>query len=1147
MANGVQLATAYISLNVRTDGIKKQVESALNGTSGLGSAQGMKIGRSLSSGIAASMGSIGFGGTIFAKLEANAKTTALRIGSMMATAIRGALATTGVGLGLAGLGGIAGVLTSGLERMKVKQAATVQLSLILNPAEIKKVTQDIQNVVDGIPVSMDQAMASVPKAVQAGIDPAQWVRDIANAAASSGGTASYEQVSLVMGQVIGKGKLLTEEMQQLAESGVDVRYALKQTFGWDDKTLQKNIEKGKVGIDQLRQAIQNTWGKNGGLAKQMNQTISGATGSLKAQIAKLGENFLGAIFGDPNDPNSDPAANAAKGIVKITDGIKGMTSWVVAHKADIHGFFTKAGDIIGGVGSAIGKVIGFLGNMKNAATDVGNWFTRTWDNITGAVGRAGDKIKTVFDTVKTKISDIVDDLEKRFESIFGENGWFAQQFKKLGELVDKVREVLGLGPAKANASPAPNGAVPFNPGPMAPGAFGNYPGRSGLAPGTPLDGSDQGLVAVPNAVPGVIPGGFNQGAILGRVPAGRYVTADEFKIGDPKTLGDLTLGLGDCTSAIEDLVNMIEGKPTAGRSMWTGTADAWAAEHGFIPTDKPVPGTFQIGFNSGHMQATLPNGDAFNWGSDAAARQRGLDGGQGAWFDGATKHYYKKYSSGGRVWGAGSATSDSIPAMLSNGEHVLTADDVKKLGGQNGVYAFRRALQDGMIPGFAPGGSVDPTIIQDTQNQLADAQVASELAQAQFNEVMNNADATEQQKLQAEINLRQALRNFLQLSNDAPIIAAGGTPPDRSLENQITDSTDQLKLAQLQLANLPEDASYSQKLQAQAAVDQAQRARDQGIAAYQQKNAPTSFLDEFTRAGGFLPTAASNTGIAGTSSLAGVINMGNDVVSGLIDTGASLAQTAVTAAATAGAAAGTSGAGAIAGPAAGAAASWGIQTAANVGKRLSSYGFQLASIGADSLVAQMFPFGAPRWIGYDYTQFAPQVMMQAATTTIEKMGAAAIQRHFGQQNGFQIPDQPVAPSPASPEAPIATPQDPGPQPLVPTQGLLQKGDPGFIDRTFDPNNLTPGGGGGSWAKGGAIRIYDDGGVLRPGDLALNASTRPEKILTQKQWDSLGKIQPAGRDAPLVKIDAIYGMSPDDVANKIEAKQKLAMMRYAGRP
>jgi len=72
-------------------------------------------------------------------------------------------------------------------------------------------------------------------------------------------------------------------------------------------------------------------------------------------------------------------------------------------------------------------------------------------------------------------------------------------------------------------------------------------------------------------------------------------------------------------------------------------------------------------------------------------------------------------------------------------------------------------------------------------------------------------------------------------------------------------------------------------------------------------------------------------------------------------------------------------------------------------------------------------------------------------------------------------------------------------------------------------------------------------VLKPGDLALNASTRPEKILTQKQWDSLAKLSPSGNSGPMVKIDAIYGLSPEDVASQIESKQKLAMMRYAGRP
>lgn len=1147
MANGVQLATAYISLNVRTDGIKKQVESALNGTSGLGSAQGMKIGRSLSSGIAAGMGAISFGGPIFAKLEANAKKTALRIGSMMATAIRGALATTGVGLGIAGLGGIAGVLTSGLERMKVKQAATVQLSLTLNPAEIKKVTQDIQNVVDGIPVSMDQAMASVPKAVQAGIDPAQWVRDIANAAASSGGTASYEQVSLVMGQVIGKGKLLTEEMQQLAESGVDVRYALKQTFGWDDKTLQKNIEKGKVGIDQLRQAIQNTWGKNGGLAQKMNQTISGATGSLKAQIAKLGENFLGAIFGDPNDPNSDPAANAAKGIVKLTDGIKGMTSWVVEHKADIHGFFTKAGDIIGGVGSAIGKVIGFLGNMKNAATDVGNWFTRTWDNITGAVGRAGDKIKSVFDTVKTKVSDIVDDLKKRFESIFGENGWFATQFKKLGELVDKVREILGLGPVTANAE-AP-GAAPFNPGPMAPGAFGNYRSRQGLAPGTPLDGSDQGLAVVPGARPGAYPG--DQG-VLSRVVPGTYVS-------EPG-IGDLTKGIGDCTSSIEDLIALIEGKSTAGRSLSTGVANEWLTKNGFQRTDKPMPGTFQIGFfndpnapGGGHMQATLPGGTNFNWGDDASAANRGI-GGSGAWGDPRfTNHYYKQYSSGGHVWGAGSATSDSIPAMLSNGEHVLTADDVKRMGGQQGVYAFRNALRSGVIPGFAPGGAVDGQQLQDLQDQLADLNNAAIVAQQRYIEVMNKGDASPAEIIAARQAHEQAQRAALQAAADFPILAAGGTPPDRSAQNKVFDLTDQLESAKQALSDQQAngDVPVSQQTASQYAVDALTRERNQAIAALEGKD-NKDYGGNFFRSLGFIPANAGNTGVAGTSSLSSFIGMGNEIVGGLIDTGASLAQTA----AQAGVAAATMGAGA--GPGASQAAAiatqYGIQLAANTAKRVSAYGFQMAGIGADALVEQMFPFGAPRWLGYDYTGFAPQLgIQQAFTGTLEKMGSDAIQKYMSGQQPI-IPAEPQGPTNTEPSGPSAS------QPAPVTDQILQPGDPGYYTPPvqinppfYDPNNPGGGGlgggggGGGSWARGGAVGVYDNGGILKPGELAFNASRTPENVLTKQQWNTMmDNAATKPRDGgPLVQN--LYAQDMQDAIRQLEKVKRRDMMQYAGRP
>lgn len=62
-------------------------------------------------------------------------------------------------------------------------------------------------------------------------------------------------------------------------------------------------------------------------------------------------------------------------------------------------------------------------------------------------------------------------------------------------------------------------------------------------------------------------------------------------------------------------------------------------------------------------------------------------------------------ATGGYVSGPGSGTSDSVPAMLSNGEYVLRSAAVNRIG----VGALN-AMNAGAVPHFADGGSVDDTI-----------------------------------------------------------------------------------------------------------------------------------------------------------------------------------------------------------------------------------------------------------------------------------------------------------------------------------------------------------------------------------------------------------------------------------------------------
>ncbi|OZF00558.1 phage tail tape measure protein [Rhodococcoides fascians] len=72
-----------------------------------------------------------------------------------------------------------------------------------------------------------------------------------------------------------------------------------------------------------------------------------------------------------------------------------------------------------------------------------------------------------------------------------------------------------------------------------------------------------------------------------------------------------------------------------------------------------------------------------------------------------TADYIAQYgkAEGGPITG-GVPGKDSVPILAMPGEHMLTTDDVNRLGGQEGVYRFREALAQGKVRGFAAGGAI---------------------------------------------------------------------------------------------------------------------------------------------------------------------------------------------------------------------------------------------------------------------------------------------------------------------------------------------------------------------------------------------------------------------------------------------------------
>lgn len=65
-----------------------------------------------------------------------------------------------------------------------------------------------------------------------------------------------------------------------------------------------------------------------------------------------------------------------------------------------------------------------------------------------------------------------------------------------------------------------------------------------------------------------------------------------------------------------------------------------------------------------------------------------------------------EHATGGRISGPGTGTSDDVLMWGSNGEHMLTAREVQRLGGHNHVYAMRKMVESGRPFSFDGRGGI---------------------------------------------------------------------------------------------------------------------------------------------------------------------------------------------------------------------------------------------------------------------------------------------------------------------------------------------------------------------------------------------------------------------------------------------------------
>lgn len=166
------------------------------------------------------------------------------------------------------------------------------------------------------------------------------------------------------------------------------------------------------------------------------------------------------------------------------------------------------------------------------------------------------------------------------------------------------------------------------------------------------------------------------------------------------TEGNPLAGLTDSAANATNAINgMTTGVGSATGAIGTGTSimGSYNAVQSLITgTTKPAEGAATT-----TVTAALTALTAAATSAAAALAAMSAAGGLGLGF--FAKGGLVMAAGGGAIYGAGTGTSDSIPAMLSNGEYVLSAKTTKRLG-----TPFLNAINSGRLPGYATGGIVEP-------------------------------------------------------------------------------------------------------------------------------------------------------------------------------------------------------------------------------------------------------------------------------------------------------------------------------------------------------------------------------------------------------------------------------------------------------
>lgn len=142
------------------------------------------------------------------------------------------------------------------------------------------------------------------------------------AAGLGGGADAINRITLALGQMAGRGRIATQEMNQLTEVGIPAWRILAQGMGVTEQRLRDMVEKGLVpagkSIEILQKGMDQAFG---GMMQKQAETFSGLLSTIKDEARFIAGDLTTGLF----NLIRGPLKQAAEMLGGIRDTIRGMS------------------------------------------------------------------------------------------------------------------------------------------------------------------------------------------------------------------------------------------------------------------------------------------------------------------------------------------------------------------------------------------------------------------------------------------------------------------------------------------------------------------------------------------------------------------------------------------------------------------------------------------------------------------------------------------------------------------------------------------------------------------------------------------------------------------------------------------------------